>query len=113
MLSYLASETSEAYLKKMKKMYAIDVNQLGALEWVLVIAGTFATIVSTIALVYWLYKIILFLWQVKLAKANLNDSIFWKRMGIALVIIMLFVTSGMFAILEGIFNVLGKMGWTM
>lgn len=113
MHSYIAAETSEAYLKKMKKMYTIDVSQLGMLEWVLVIAGTLASVISILALIYWMYKIITFLWKVKLAKANLNDSAFWKRMGIALIIIMLFMTSGLFAILEGIYKVLLKTGWTM
>ncbi|WP_138753531.1 hypothetical protein [Paenibacillus sinopodophylli] len=94
-------------------MYAIDVSQLGVLEWVLVIAGTFATLLSTAAFVYWVYKIILFLWQVKLGKTDLKNSHFWKRMSVALAIIMLFMTSGLFAIIEGIFNVLRKSGWTM
>jgi hypothetical protein len=113
MAIFLAAASTDSYLGKMKKMYTIDASQLGKLDWLLVIAGTLATVVCICAFVYWLYKIIAFLWLVKLGKANVTDTRFWKRMGISLVIIMFFMTSGIFTIAEALFNVLRKSGWTM
>ncbi|MGG4145687.1 hypothetical protein ABEW34_21560 [Paenibacillus algorifonticola] len=99
------------YIKEMKKIYTINFSQLETLEWFLVITGSAGTVICTAALVYWVWKLIAFFWRVRLGHAPLNDKKFWGRMLVALLIIFLFMSSGLFLIAKGLVQVFIDLGW--
>ncbi|WP_336775392.1 hypothetical protein [Paenibacillus sp. MMO-58] len=99
------------YLPQMKKMYTIDPGAWGSLDWVLVIGGTFATLLCLGAFVYWIVKLSVRMLKISAGTARLNDPPFWKRMGISLMLILLFMAGAVFLIFEQIYKTMQNAGW--
>ncbi|MEK4191447.1 hypothetical protein [Paenibacillus sp. FSL L8-0494] len=101
------------YIDQMKKIYTIKQSDVTALDWFLLLVGGAATILCTAAFVYWIIKIIIFLINVRKAKASINDVRFWKRMIISLFIIFLFMSGTLLLVFEKLTNFLQIMGWNV
>lgn len=107
----IMAQSKTDYLEQMKKTYQIDVSSINSLDWFLILAGAAATILCVMAFLYWIITILLFLVGVRTGKNNIRDSYFWKRMSLALILLMLVMGGSMFLIIEQFYNILGTWGW--
>ncbi|GBG09334.1 hypothetical protein PAT3040_03978 [Paenibacillus agaridevorans] len=69
-------------------IYVIDLTVLDGMDWALVVGSVLGTLLCVFAMVYWLYKLILGLWQMSAGRANFHDRSFWIRMLVVLILIM-------------------------
>lgn len=105
------SEVSDEYIQKMKKFYTIDSDTLSSMDWLLLLGGSCLTILTVVALIYWISKLFLFLLSCKAGRSNFRDTLFWKRMGVGLAIIMLLMAGSLLLIFENLYNILVMWGW--
>jgi len=99
------------YISKMKKMYTVDPDVVDHLNWFLVLAGAAGTILCALALAYWLIRFFSFLLSVSRGAKNLKDTKFWKRMVVALLLILLFMTGSVFTVLSQFYDYMALWGW--
>ncbi|WP_168121901.1 hypothetical protein [Paenibacillus sp. HB172176] len=69
-------------------IYVIDLSVLEGMDWALVVGSIVGTLLSVAAMVYWLYKLLLGLWQMSAGRASFNDRAYWIRMLVVLLLIM-------------------------
>ncbi|WP_341347105.1 hypothetical protein [Paenibacillus sp. FSL H3-0469] len=99
------------YISKMKKMYTVDPGVVDDLNWFLVLAGAAGTILCVLALAYWLIRFFGFLFSVSRGARSLKDPKFWKRMALALGLILLFMTGSVFTLLSQFYDYMAIWGW--
>lgn len=107
---YIASSQDE-YVPQMKKIYTIDTEVIDGVDWVLVIGGGAVSVLSVAGLVYWLYNFFLHLFQASRGEIALWDNGFWKRSGVALLIIFLLLGGIWLTIFEELYNTMVVWGW--
>ncbi|MBA9086509.1 membrane-associated HD superfamily phosphohydrolase [Fontibacillus solani] len=99
-------DISTEYVEKMKKVYTPDISVLNSLEWLLIMVGAAGTIASTAVFVYWIYKLLMFIFAVSKGSRRWNDKRFWSYMGVSLLLIILFISGGIFLIISNLFDFL-------
>lgn len=107
----LKEEQGSNYIQQIKKMYNVDTGVLNNMDWFLLMAGSIGTVLCTVAFFYWFYKLIIFVHQVNRAKAKFKDMRFWKRMGIALLMIILFMSGSVVMLFARAFDFMAVWGW--
>jgi uncharacterized membrane protein len=104
-------DTSEqAYLPQIQKIYGFKPGTLDSIDWVLIIGGVLATLLCTVAFVYWVFKLFGHLFKARSGKAHLADKHFWRRMGFGLAIIITFMSGLLFVFLETWWNYAHRLG---
>lgn len=87
-----SSDTSrDTYLPQLEKFYSFDVGQIDKMDWFLRIVGGAGTVITVGAFMYWIWKLVVFFFQVRTSRADLGDVLFWKRMAWSLVLILFFM----------------------
>ncbi|NOU82512.1 hypothetical protein GC101_26970 [Paenibacillus sp. LMG 31459] len=99
------------YISKMKKMYKVDPSVVDDMNWFLVLAGAVGTILCVLAFAYWLIRFFMFLLAVSRGAKSLKDTTFWKRMAVALGLILLFMTGSVFTLLSQFYDYMAIWGW--
>ncbi|WP_169834331.1 hypothetical protein [Paenibacillus donghaensis] len=99
------------YISKMKKMYTVDPGVVDKMNWFLVLAGAAGTILCVLAFAYWLIRFFGFLLSVSRGARSLKDPKFWKNMGVAMLIILLFMTGSVFTLLSQFYDYMDIWGW--
>ncbi|MNB86520.1 hypothetical protein D3C75_334670 [compost metagenome] len=99
------------YISKMKKMYTVDPGVVDDLNWFLVLAGAAGTILCVLALAYWLIRFFAFLLSASRGAKSLKDTKFWKRMAVAMGLILLFMTGSVFTLLSQFYDYMAIWGW--
>ena len=107
----LKEEQTNNYMQQMKKMYSVDTGVLNDMDWLLLMAGSIGTVLCTVAFFYWFYKIIMFIHQVNRGKARFRDLKFWKRIGIGLIMIILFMSGSLVMLFARFFDFMAVWGW--
>lgn len=92
--------TNDTYLEQMKAKYGVKPEAIEGMDWFIAIGGVVGTVICTGVFIYWFSKVLLRLWQITTGQARLADTAYWKRMGIGLLIIMLFMSGALFAVME-------------
>jgi hypothetical protein len=88
----------------MKKVYTVDMGALDSLDWLLIMMGAAGTIMSTAALIIWIYKIVIFLIQVGSGKKSIRSKKFWINMGVSLLLIFTFMSGAILLFLGKLFD---------
>lgn len=110
-MGQLQENQADIYMQQLKKVYVVDSTVLDGMDWFLVIAGAIGTIFCTIAFIYWLGKLLVFIYKVSRAKAKFNDKRFWKQMATGFILIILFMTGSLVMLFSRIFDFLAVWGW--
>lgn len=84
----------------------LDGSVIQTMDWALLLGGTVLTFLCTAAFIYWLYKLLLFLWSAQNGRVSIGDKTFWRNMLIALILIMLLMSGGWLLILDDFFAAL-------
>ncbi len=100
------TSTDDMYMKQIKESYGFKPGILDSMDWFLLIGGTAVTVVTVAAFIFWLFKLLLRLASIQRGKATLKDEVFWKRMGISLLIIVFVMSSVIFAFLENFWEMI-------
>jgi hypothetical protein len=107
----LKEEQTNVYMEQVKKLYSVDDGVLNGMDWLIILAGSIGTILSVVAFFYWCIKLVVFIILANSGKAKMKDLRFWKRMGIALLIIVLIMSGSLVLIFARIFDFLAVWGW--
>ncbi|RJX40946.1 hypothetical protein D3P09_02705 [Paenibacillus pinisoli] len=94
-------------------VYPIDGSVIDGLDWAIVIGGAVGTIICAAAFFYWIFKLLAHLWAANAGKVAMNDPVFWKRMGIGLIILMVLMSGLWLLIIERMFDEINQSlkGW--
>jgi hypothetical protein len=98
--SLLSIDPDDRYLEQFKQTYGFKPGTMNRLDWLFLIGGTFATLLSLGAFVYWLFKLMGHMYRVRAGRARLGDEAFWKRMGVSFLIIFSFIGGTIFIFFE-------------
>lgn len=101
-----ATDPNKGYLDQMKTVYLVDPEAVEKVDWVLVLAGSIGTVLSTIAIIGWILTFLMFVIHCLSGKQSLRNTKFWKNMLGSLIIIILFTTGVIFAFGEQMYNLL-------
>lgn len=102
--------TNEQYLEQLKEFYTVDVNQISSLDWFLKIAAALGSVACLLALMHWIWKLVYFFIEVRLARADLRDTRFWKNMAWYLLLIIFFMGGFTFVILSQLYQFFEEQG---
>jgi hypothetical protein len=98
--SPLSIDPDDRYLEQFKQTYGFKASAMDSLDWLFLIGGTMATLISLVAFMYWLFKLVGHMYRVRAGRARLGDEAFWKRMGVGFLIIFSFIGGTVFIFFE-------------
>ncbi|MDN4090895.1 hypothetical protein [Paenibacillus polymyxa] len=101
--------STATYLPQMQKFYTFDTSQIDKIGWFITLAGVAGTLVSIALFFYWLYKLFEFLIKVRMAKEDMRNTRFWKRMFISLMLLICFMCGAALMIASQLYDL--SVGW--
>lgn len=101
--------STATYLPQIQKFYTFDTSQIDKISWFIILAGAAGTLICIALLFYWLYKFFEFLFKVRMAKEDIRDTRFWKRMIISLVLLICFMCGAALMIASQLYDY--TVGW--
>ena len=101
----------EDYISKIKKIYVIEPGVMDKMNWFVILAGAAGTVLCTLAFIYWVIRLGIFIFEVSIAKTKIHDKRFWRNMGISLLIIILIMSGSVFGILSQFYDFMTLWGW--